>query len=116
MKSEELQVATCSEPLSLEEEFAMQQKWESETDKATFVIVDRDRKMVRTVFFARENGENVSYENGENLFVRMARMFLVRMARMFLVRMVRMILVRMARMFLVRMVKMFLVRMVRMFL
>jgi RimJ/RimL family protein N-acetyltransferase len=37
MKSPEIQEATASEPLSLEEEYAMQQSWRLDHDKLTFI-------------------------------------------------------------------------------
>jgi hypothetical protein len=41
MQSPELQEATASEPLSIDQEFAMQQSWATDEDKLTFIVLDR---------------------------------------------------------------------------
>ncbi|KAH8693706.1 GNAT domain-containing protein [Talaromyces proteolyticus] len=38
MKNEEIQQATASEPLSLEEEYSMQKSWREDADKLTFIV------------------------------------------------------------------------------
>ncbi|PWY86110.1 hypothetical protein BO70DRAFT_360922 [Aspergillus heteromorphus CBS 117.55] len=38
MKDEEIQEATASEPLSIEEEYAMQESWRQDPDKLTFIV------------------------------------------------------------------------------
>ena len=43
MASPELQALTASEPLSLEEEFAMQRAWADDGDKLTFILLDPSR-------------------------------------------------------------------------
>ncbi|XP_003978199.2 alpha/beta-tubulin-N-acetyltransferase 9 [Takifugu rubripes] len=43
MKSPELQQLTASEPLTLEQEYLMQQSWRQDDDKCTFIVLDKQR-------------------------------------------------------------------------
>ncbi|XP_058477999.1 N-acetyltransferase 9 [Solea solea] len=43
MKSPELQQLTASEPLTLDQEYNMQQSWREDNDKCTFIILDKQQ-------------------------------------------------------------------------
>ncbi|CAF96028.1 unnamed protein product, partial [Tetraodon nigroviridis] len=43
MKSPELQQLTASEPLTLDQEYAMQKSWREDRDKCTFIVLDKQR-------------------------------------------------------------------------
>jgi RimJ/RimL family protein N-acetyltransferase len=42
MQDEEIQKATASEPLTLEEEYSMQRSWRTDNDKLTFIVCTHD--------------------------------------------------------------------------
>ncbi|XP_055689142.1 alpha/beta-tubulin-N-acetyltransferase 9 [Lutzomyia longipalpis] len=42
MKNPELQEATSSSPLSLDEEYQMQKSWRDDSDKYTFIVLDKE--------------------------------------------------------------------------
>ena len=43
MSMPEIQELTASEPLSLDEEYQMQSSWQSDEDKLTFIVLERDK-------------------------------------------------------------------------
>ncbi|KAJ1951376.1 hypothetical protein FBU59_000192 [Linderina macrospora] len=66
MKSPYLQEMTASEPLSIDEEYAMQKSWRTDSDKCTFIILTREpdcdlynnERMIGDVNFYLNNTDN----------------------------------------------------------
>merc|ERR1712098_848813 len=69
MKDPEIQQATASEPLTLDEEYAMQQSWRADADKLTFIICRSGVALTAT----REGRLDVDSMIGDvNLFISLA--------------------------------------------
>jgi len=64
MKSSELLEATGSEPLSLAEEYEMQQSWKLDESKCTFIVLDKDK-----CHFQSTNKENETSYADDDGFV-----------------------------------------------
>merc|ERR1712000_633866 len=69
MKDPEIQLATASEPLTLDQEYAMQQSWRADADKLTFIICRSGLALPAT----REGRLDVGSMIGDvNLFISLA--------------------------------------------
>lgn len=62
MQNEELRHLTGSEPLSLDEEYQMQETWHTSKDKCTFIVLDKERMSIN-------NNEEEAMIGDTNLFL-----------------------------------------------
>ncbi|KAK5365882.1 hypothetical protein LTR20_009508 [Exophiala xenobiotica] len=73
MRDPEIQQATASEPLTLDEEYAMQQSWRADADKLTFIICRSRSGVVLSASQTREGRLDVDSMIGDvNLFISLA--------------------------------------------
>lgn len=75
MQSEELQLSTSSDPLSIHQEYAAQQQWAELDDRLTFILLSKERLCIRA---QTKHNSNASWQQSEeesmigdvNLFLR----------------------------------------------
>ncbi|KAL2857178.1 GNAT domain-containing protein [Aspergillus pseudoustus] len=71
MKDEEIQEATASEPLSLDEEYAMQESWRNDADKLTFIVcLPRQGALIADEELTNEDDSPARMIGDINLFLR----------------------------------------------
>ncbi len=69
MSNKEIQELTSSEPLSLDEEYAMQKSWQQDEDKLTFIILRRDLYDSYPAEMTPEDKEITSMIGDVNIFL-----------------------------------------------
>ncbi|KAJ1916100.1 N-acetyltransferase 9 [Mycoemilia scoparia] len=72
MKSPELQELTASEPLTLKEEYEMQESWRKDNDKCTFILLKpvEEEKSIDDIVAIRDPEELAKYMIGDvNLYL-----------------------------------------------
>ena len=66
MSSPELQELTASEPLTIEEEYKMQESWFADNDKCTFIILDKEKFQISSSEIEAMIGDTNLFFNDED--------------------------------------------------
>jgi len=69
MSNKEIQELTCSEPLSLDEEYSMQKSWQLDEDKLSFIILRRDLYNNCPIEMSTQDKEIASMIGDVNVFL-----------------------------------------------